>query len=186
MARPPNHPLRSLTDSELHCLESISRSFSEPAAHVARAKALLAVRKGASFSDAAREAGRKSGDAIAKWVVRFNESGLQALESHYHRGGKKPVYTGQERQRILEEFERRPDRESDGCAKWSLSLLRDALRRASDGLPRVSTYTLWKVLHEAGYTCQRDRTWCKTGEAKRKRKRGVVTVYDPDAEAKKN
>ena len=60
-----------------------------------------------------------------------------------------------------------------------------ALRRASDGLPKVSTYTIWAVLHDAGITWQKDRTWCQTGQAIRKRKRGEVKVHDPDASAKK-
>lgn len=186
MARPPKHPLRSLSEDEKQTLLAVSRSFSEPAAHVARAKILLAVQKGASFINAAQMAGRKSGEAVARLVKRFNESGLAALEGRYQRCGKKPTYTQKERQRILLEFERTPDREVDRCATWSLSLLRDALRKAPDGLPCVSTYTIWKVLHQAGYTCQRDRTWCKTGKALRMRHRMAAWVKDPDTDAKKN
>ena len=184
MSRKPNHPLRALTDPERAGLLSISRSYSEPAAHVARARALLAVAEGLSFSEAARRAGRKSGDAVGQLVARFNLYGMAALETR-HGGGKRPTHTERERQRILREFERAPDRESDGAATWSLSLLRDALRKAPDGLPGVSTYTIWAVLHEAGYAWQRDRSWCKTGEALRKRKAGAVRVSDPDSEAKK-
>jgi hypothetical protein len=66
-----------------------------------------------------------------------------------------------------------------------LNTLQRALRRAADGLPNVSTYTIWAVLHDAGVTWQRDRTWCQTGEVIRKRKRGEVTVHDPDTSAKK-
>ena len=185
MGRLPKIPLRSLSDFERTSLESISRSHTEPVAHVVRARILLAVSEGASFVGAARVNGRKNGKSVSRLVIRFNESGLAALESRYYNCGKKPLYTEHQRQRILQEFERKPDREADGCVSWSLTLLRDALRRADDGLPHISTYTLWKVLHEAGYTCQQDRTWCKTGEAIRKRKAGLVKVEDPDAEAKK-
>lgn len=185
MSRKPNHPLRPLTDQEQQALGSISRSYSEPAAHVARAKALLAVAQGCSFSEAARRAGRRSGDAVGALVGRFNLFGLAALERR-HGGGRQPTYAEPERQRILREFERAPDREGDGTATWSLSLLRDALRRAPDGLAEVSTYTIWAVLHEAGYAWQRDRSWCRSGEALRKRKSGTVRVVDPDSEAKKN
>ncbi len=55
-----------------------------------------------------------------------------------------------------------------------------------DGLPRLSTFTLWRALHEAGYSHQQTRTWCPTGAALRRRKAGTVTVTDPDAEPKKN
>lgn len=185
MSRPPTYRLRALSDFERTSLESISRSHTEPAAHVARARILLAISEGASYIDAARSVGRTNSRSVTKLVIRFNESGLSALESRYYNCGKKPLYSQQDRERILREFERTPDREADGCVSWSLSLLRDALRRADDGLSNICTYTLWKVLHEAGYTCQKDRTWCKTGEAIRKRKTGPVKVEDPDAEAKK-
>jgi hypothetical protein len=60
------------------------------------------------------------------------------------------------------------------------------LRAAPDGLPEVSTYTIWRTLREAGYTFQRTRTWCPTGTAVRKRKAGAVVVTDPDAGPKKS
>jgi hypothetical protein len=63
--------------------------------------------------------------------------------------------------------------------------LRHALRSTPDGLPKVSTGTIRAVLLEAGWSWQRSRSWCETGTAQRKRKHGIVTVIDPDAEAKK-
>lgn len=52
--------------------------------------------------------------------------------------------------------------------------------RANDGLLHVSTFTIVHVLHEAGYTWQQSRTWCRTGFTLRKRKDGVVEEsYDP-------
>jgi hypothetical protein len=91
-----------------------------------------------------------------------------------------------ERNRILAEARRSPDRERDGTATWSLITLRRALRTAPDGLPNVSTATIRKVLLEAGWSWQRSRSWCEPGTAQRKRKCGVVEVIDPDAEAKKS
>jgi hypothetical protein len=49
----------------------------------------------------------------------------------------------------------------------------------------VSTYTIWQTLHQAGWSWQKDRSWCDTGKVKRKRKNGVVEVTDPDALPKK-
>jgi hypothetical protein len=99
------------------------------------------------------------------------------------------LYDAAAKKRILAEFHRQPDRERDGTATWSLTTLQRALHRAPDGLPFVSTYTIWIVLHEAGLSWQRDRSWCTTGAAMRRRKRGGVVieveVYDPDAVAKK-
>ena len=60
MSRPPKDPLRPLTEEERTVLTEISRSFSEPASHVARAKALLAVVNGKSYTAAAKAAGRRA------------------------------------------------------------------------------------------------------------------------------
>ena len=90
-----------------------------------------------------------------------------------------------EQQRILAEWARTPQREQDGTATWSLSLLQRALRQADDGLPQVSTFTIWRTLHEAGLSWQKSRTWCQTGVVTRRRKRGTVTLVDPDAAVKR-
>ena len=95
-------------------------------------------------------------------------------------------YGAVEQRRILTEVARPPDRARDGTATWSLTTLRAALRRADDGLHGISTHTIGRTLHAAGYSWQKSRTWCETGVAVRKRKRdGVVTVSDPDAAAKR-
>lgn len=185
MSRRRKDPLRPLSEEERSVLLEISRAQSEPAVHVARAKIVLAVADGKTYQTAALAAGRKSNDAVSKLISRFNKEGVSALEPH-HGAGPVPVYGPEDRKRILSEFRRRPDRGADGTAIWSLSTLRRALRQAPDGLPRVSTYTIWKVLREAGISWQKDRTWCETGKVKRKRKSGVVEVQDPDAEPKKS
>ncbi len=53
MTRRQKDPLRPLTEEELTVLTKISRAQSEPASHVARAKALLAVASGQSYIAAA-------------------------------------------------------------------------------------------------------------------------------------
>ena len=59
-------------------------------------------------------------------------------------------------------------------------------RAAPAGLPRVSTSPIREVLHQAGASYQRTRTWCPTGSAVRRRKAGPAIVTDPDAGAKKS
>ena len=184
MAQPQKNPLRPLTEEEREVLEQVSRAQSDPASHVARAKALLAVAAGKTFTQAAQAAGRRAGDAVAQLVARFNGEGLAVLAPR-HGGGAQTLYGAAEQERILREVRRTPDREQDGTATWSLTTLQRALRQAPDGLPRVSTYTIWLVLREAGFSWQASRTWCETGQAKRKRKSGVVTVTDPQTTAKK-
>ena len=184
MSRRRKDPLRSLTDDERRELTQRSHSRTAPAARGARAVILLAVADGSDYQQAARAAGRKSGDAVSHLVARFNREGLAALDSR-HGGGHEPTYAAAARERILRAVTRTPAPEADGTSTWSLTILRRVLRAAPDGLPKVSTFTIWRVLREAGYTFQRSRTWCPTGSAVRRRKAGVATVTDPDAAAKK-
>jgi transposase len=185
MSRRKKDPLRPLTDSERQALTQLSRSQAAPAVHVARASMLLAVAGGSDYQQAARSAGRRSGDAVSHLVARFNAEGLAAL-SPRHGGGHPLVYDHASRERILQEVRREPTPQADGTATWSLSTLKGSLRSAPDGLPRVATSTIWQVLHEAGLSYQQSRTWCPTGAALRKRKSGPVVVTDPDSESKKS
>jgi hypothetical protein len=184
MSRIRKDPLRALTEEERDLLKEMARSQSEAASHVARAKMLLAVAEGKSYGEAARAAGRRSNDAVSHLVSRFNQEGLAALAPRQS-GGAPVAYGVQERERILREARRQPDPAHDGTATWSLTTLQRTLRQAADGLPQVSTYTIWATLHNAGLAWQQSRTWCDTGRVKRRRKSGVVPVTDPDTEAKK-
>jgi transposase len=183
VARPPNDPLRRLAVPERDFLSRVARSHAERADRVARAKALLAVADGASFTAAAQAAGRRSGDGVAQLVSRFNQHGLDALDTR-HGGGPPLQYGSCQRERILSEVQRTPDRERDGTATWSLTTLQRALRTAPDGLPQVSTFTILQVLHDAGLSWQENRSWCPTGVAQRRRTAGVVRVVDPDTQKK--
>jgi transposase len=183
MARQSKEPLRELTSEERRQLEKLTRSRSEVAEVVTRAKSLIAVADGAGFAAGARAAGRKSGYGVGKLVARFNCDGMGALHSKPSYGHR-VTYTTDLRSRVLAEFRRAPDRELDGTVIWSLTTLQRAVRK-QPGLEKISRDTISNVLHEAGMTWQRDRTWCETGTAVRKRKHGTTIVVDPDAEAKK-
>ena len=178
-------PLRPLTEEEREIVEQIARAGSEPASHVARAKALLAVADGKTYGAAAQAAGRRSNDAVSQLVSRFNQAGIAAVEPR-HGGGPAIKYGAVEQARILAEVRRKPNLTQDGTASWSLSTLQRTLRQAEDGLPEVSTYTIWVVLQANGISWQKDGSWCDTGKVLRKRKAGVVEVIDSDATPKKS
>jgi transposase len=186
MTRCQNHPLRAFSVEEQQELERISRAVSESVSYVSRAKALLSISEGQSYTAAAQACGRRSGDAIAQLVERFNQEGLAALTPR-HGGGAKQQYDAQQRQHILTLAQGQPELNVDGICQWSLLTLQRRLRAEESGeFATVSTYTIWQVLHQAGYSWQNSRSWCQTGSAKRRRKSGIVTVVDPDTEAKKN
>ena len=184
MSRCQKAPLRLLSEDERQKLKRLAGAGIEPAEQVARAKVLLAVADGCNYTEAARRAGRKSGDAVSQLVGRFNSEGLGALVRRTGQG-RKPTYSIAERSWILAEVQRQPKPAEDGTASWSLMTLRRALRQAPDGLSRVSTYTIRSVLDEAGYRWLGSGSWCKTDEVVRRRKSGLVTVTDADTFAKK-
>jgi len=184
MTRRQKDPLRPLSSEEREMLERLSRASQEPAVHVVRAQMLLAVADGKSYTAAAQSVGRRSGEAVSHLVSRFNQASLAALEP-MHGGGAPVVYDSEQRQQILATASQPPDAEQDGAVSWSLSLLQRRLRQQSE-FSLISTYTLWQVLHEANWSWQLNRSWCSTGEVKRRRKSGIVEVVDPDSEAKKS
>src|SRR6266566_141637 len=141
MGRKQNEALRAITEQEQHELQRVVRATSERVDRMRRAKSLLAIARGASWTEAGQQAGM-SRQAVAKVVRRFNAHGQPSLSIARGRG-RKARYRSAQRQRILQEQQRDPDREQDGTA-----------------------------------------TWCATGSALRKRKAGVVTVYDPRAQEK--
>src|SRR5918912_2393528 len=185
MSRQQKDPLRPLQATERALLVRLSRSASAPAARVARARALLAVAEGRSYTAAAQLVDRRTGDTVARWVAGFNHAGLAAVVPRH--GGGQPLRYGEvEQRRILAEVARPPDRVRDGTASWSLGTLRTALRQAHDGLPGISTYTIGRTLHAGGFGWQKSRTWCETGVVVCKRKQaGPVSITDLDAAAKR-
>jgi transposase len=182
MATPQKEPLRALTVAEQAALEQITRASSERVDRVRRATALLAVARGAPFAKAAPQSGFRSGSAVADLAARFNRHGMAALTIAAGRG-RTLTYDGTARGMIVASAQKQPDRREDQTATWSLSTLQRRLRR--DGMTRIGTSTIRRILEEAGSSYQRTRTWCPTGPAQRVRKSGVVTVVDPQTEAKR-
>src|SRR2546421_12912327 len=96
---------------------------------VKRVNALLAVRAGTSYTEAALVAGYKSNDTISRLVSRFNQYGLRALSIAAVRG-RKPTYTRAQQTRILTEVQRSPDRKEDETDTWYLKTLRQELHKS--------------------------------------------------------
>ena len=121
-------------------------------------------------------------EGVSQLVERFNQRGLAVLVIAPGRGCK-PTYDVEVRARVVQEVQRRPDRVSNQTATWSLKLLQRALRRS--GLPTIGATTIGSILHEEGYSLQRDRIWCYTGTALRVRKKGGLSrARSPSAEKK--
>ncbi len=181
MGAHPKIALRPLSEAEQHALQRVTRASSERVDAVKRAKALLAVAEGKTLTQAGQRSGL-SREGVSQLVERFNQRGLAVLVIAPGRG-RKPTYDAEVRARVVQDVKLQPDRVSDQTATWSLKLLQRALRRS--GLPTIGATTIGRILHEEGYSLQRDRTWCYTGAALRVRKKGVYRVRDPQAQEKK-
>ena len=156
MGSPQKRPLRQLTPQEREALTKKASSLDERVSTVKRAKALLAVADGCSFAEAVRQVGM-SGDGVSQLVERFHHHGMQALSVAPGRG-RKPTYTSQDHEQILQEIQRRPTWEVDQCTVWSLSLLQRSLQ--AKGLETICPKTIRLVLQAHGWKYQpTTRTW---------------------------
>jgi transposase len=182
MGIPQKEGLRELAELERAALQRIVQASSEQVDRVRRARALPRLAAGASYAEAAHEAGLRSGTTVANLVAHFNRSGLAALTIAPGRG-RKLTYGAESRARIVATAQVAPDRKTDGTATWSLSTLQKRLRK--DGLEQIGTNTIKRVLEDAGNSYQKTRSWCPTGTAQWVCKSGVVTVVDPEMEQKR-
>src|SRR5215472_1905419 len=156
MGFPQKRPLRQLTPQEREELAQKATSLDAQVSTVKRAQALLAVADGCSFAEVGRQVGM-SGDGVSDLVERFHHRGVQALSVAPGRG-RKPTYTDQDHEQILQEIQRRPAWEVDQCTVWSLSLLQRSLQ--AKGLLDISPRTVRRVLQAHGWKYQpTTRTW---------------------------
>jgi transposase len=146
MGARPNQALRPLSEAERHELQRVAKASRERIDAVKRAKALLAVAEGKTFTQASPLSGlsREGGSQL---VERFNQQGLAVLMIAPGRG-RKPTSDAEVRAQVVQEVQRQPDRQSDQTATWSLKLLQRAFRRA--GLPPIGATTIGRILHEEG------------------------------------
>ena len=118
-------------------LSRIAQSRSLPAGYVFRAKLILMLAEGASFSAIKQRLGTTA-PTIIRWKRRFVADGLDGLDTS-HPGQPASVLTPKLRARILSATRRQP---KDGSTHWSCRKLAAELDVSKDAVHRV-----WK---EAG------------------------------------
>lgn len=129
-------------------LERLSKSRTDEARLVERAKIVLGCLAGRRNDEIASELGIQAATA-GVWRKRFAAEGLAGLRDRA-RPGKPPVYPVQElRQRILKQLEAPPPA---GLASWDGGTLAKALG--------VSDDVVWRILRKEGIQLRRLRSWC--------------------------
>ena len=121
-----------LTPQQHSDLSSIAQSRSLPAGYVFRAKLILLLAEGASFSTIKRQL-QTTAPTIIRWKRRFLDHGLDGMDT-CHPGQKPSVLTPALRARILSATRRKP---SDGSTHWSCRKLASALGVSKDAVHRV-------------------------------------------------
>ena len=104
-----------------------------------------------------------SRDGVSQLVERFHHRGMQALSIAPGRG-RKPTYTSQDHEQILQEVQRCPTWDVDQCTVWSLSLLQKSLH--AKGFLDICPKTIRLVLQAHGWKYQQTtRAWHLSDQA---------------------
>lgn len=128
-------------------LVSTSKSRTEEARAVERARIILACLEGKEIQQVAREL-RISIPTVRKWRRRFSKRGLDGL-SDQPRSGKPAKYGPAFRNRVLALLEQPPP---SGLSHWDGPTVAEKVG--------ASVHAVWRVLRREGIYLQRLRTWC--------------------------
>jgi transposase len=126
-----------LSEEQSKELSSIAQSRSLPAGYVFRARLILMLAEGATFSMIQKQL-RTTAPTIIRWKARFLQLGMDGLDTH-HPGQSASVLTPALRAKILSATRKKP---GDGSTHWSCRKLAAAL-----GVSKDTVHRTWK---EAG------------------------------------
>lgn len=150
--------LRSLSDQEQQALRKLGASRKAPARLVQRARLLGALLDNPvlSAAQAARSVGFDNPDAGARWVRRFNDGGLPALEDQ-PRSGRPPKHEQALKGKLLGLALQKPRSLGLPFALWTLERLQVAFQERQ-GI-RLATSTIWTYVEAEGLRWKRQQSW---------------------------
>src|SRR5207237_379832 len=144
----PRHaPALECSAEDKASLVAISKSRTEEARAVERARIILACLEGEESQQVAQDLG-VSIPTVSKWRRRFSLRGLRGLQDQ-HRSGKPVIYDVAFRNRVLALLEQSPPL---GMSHWDGPAVAEKLD--------CSVYAVWRVLRREGIYLQRRRSWC--------------------------
>jgi transposase len=123
----------SLNEDEHEELQRMSLSRSLPAGDVFRARVILMLAEGRSYSEI-QERLKTTAPTISKWRKRFLEERVDGLMQERHPGQKPTVITPQLQAKVLSATRRKP---SDGSTHWSCRKLAKHLGISKDVVHRI-------------------------------------------------
>lgn len=144
----PRHAATLTCSEEVRAqLVTTSKSRTEEARAVERARIVLACLEGKEIQQVAREL-RVSIPTVSKWRRRFLEQGWKGLLD-LPRPGKPATYGAAFRDRVLALLEQPPP---PGLSHWDGPAVAEQLK--------ASVHAVWRTLRREGIYLQRLRTWC--------------------------
>jgi len=144
---PRNAPALSCSPEVKARLVSTSKSRTEEARAVERARIILACLEGKEIQQVAHEL-NTSIPTVSKWRRRFSQRGLEGLRDR-PRSGKPPRYGAAFRDRVLSLLEQPPP---PGLSHWDGPAVAEQLG--------ASVHAVWRTLRREGIYLQRLRSWC--------------------------
>ena len=123
----------SLSEDERPELERMSLSRSLPAGDVFRARLILMLAGGRSYTEIQKRL-NTTAPTISKWRKRFLEQRIDGLMQERHPGQKPSVITPQLQAKVLAATRRKP---SDGSTHWSCRKLANQLGISKDVVHRI-------------------------------------------------
>lgn len=130
---PFNTEALELTSEQEQELRDISLSRSLPAGDVLRARMMLMLADGRSYSEI-QDRLQTTAPTISRWKKRFLADGVKGLLELRHPGQKPTVITPKLQARVLEATRRKP---KDGSTHWSVRKLARELNLSKDTVHRI-------------------------------------------------
>ena len=125
--------LRKLTDEEHEELTRWAQSRTLPSGEVFRARLILALAEGKSYSRIEQELST-SRPTIARWKTRFEERGMAGLDA-LHKGSRARTVTPAVQARVLKKTTQKP---GDGSTHWSCRKM-----AAATGVSKSTVQRIW-------------------------------------------
>jgi transposase len=150
--------LRPLSEEEELRLRRLAASRTAPVRLVQRARLLQAMLDHPEWSalEAGRSVGYTSAESACRWVHRFNEGGLDALDD-LHRSGRRPQHDETVRSRLVSLALQKPSSLGYPFALWTLERLQRAFQER-EGIHLV-TSTIWEYIEAEGLRWKRQESW---------------------------
>ena len=127
-----NQTVVVITDEQRNELGKWAASRTLPAGDVFRARLILALADGDSYSKIMRTL-RTTAPTVSRWKQRFEEHGMAGLEAR-HKGSQPRVANASVQARIARKTQQKP---SDGSTHWSCRKMAEALGLSKSTVQRV-------------------------------------------------